>query len=180
MDNMDRPEPDLHFRVMAFMYRFRDLFSPRRKIIDEIGLEPGLHVLDYGCGPGGYVAAIAELVGADGRIFAADLHPLALRSVERIAGNRDLRNVETIRTDCNTGLTDRSIDVVLLYDVYHDLADPGAVLKELHRVLKPGGILSFSDHHLKQLEIVAALTRNGLFELAKKGKKTYTFLKKKE
>jgi len=53
------------------------------------------------------------------------------------------------------------------------------VLEELHRVLKPEGILSFSDHHMKESEILSRLTSGGLFRLWKKGKKTYSFLKVK-
>jgi ubiquinone/menaquinone biosynthesis C-methylase UbiE len=89
-----------------------------------------------------------------------------------------LTNVETILSDCQTELPDNSLDVVLLYDAFHHLSDPNMVLKELSRVLKPDGILSFSDHHMKENEIVAAVTNNGLFRLSRKGQRTYTFLKK--
>jgi ubiquinone/menaquinone biosynthesis C-methylase UbiE len=87
-------------------------------------------------------------------------------------------NVETILSDRKTGLPDNSLDVVLLYDTFHDLSDPNGVLKELHRVLKPKGILSFSDHHMKEDEIVSKITKNGWFKLLKKVKKTYSFQKK--
>jgi len=67
--------------------------------------------------------------------------------------------------------------VVLLYDAFHHLSDPDVVLKELHRVLKPGGILSFGDHHIKEKEIVAEAINDRLFRLLRKGQRTYTFLK---
>ena len=63
-----------------------------------------------------------------------------------------LTNIETILSDRKTGLPDERIDVASLYDVFHDLTDPKGVLEELHRVLKLDGILSLSDHHLKQDE----------------------------
>jgi ubiquinone/menaquinone biosynthesis C-methylase UbiE len=85
--------------------------------------------------------------------------------------------VEPILSDCQTGLTDNSLDVVLLYDIFHDLGDPNRILEELHRVLKPEGILSFSDHHMKENEIVSGVTNSGLFKLATRGKRTYTFSK---
>jgi ubiquinone/menaquinone biosynthesis C-methylase UbiE len=70
-----------------------------------------------------------------------------------------------------------SIDVVLLYDIFHDLSDPNGVLGELHRVMRPHGILSFSDHHMRENEILSKVTEGGLFKLLRKGKKTYSFAK---
>jgi ubiquinone/menaquinone biosynthesis C-methylase UbiE len=74
-------------------------------------------------------------------------------------------------------LLDQSVDVVLLYDTFHDLEDGKAVLKELHRILKPNGILSFSDHHLKEQNILEKVTGGDLFILSQMGKKTYGFAK---
>jgi hypothetical protein len=51
------------------------------------------------------------------------------------------------------------------------------VLTELRRVLKPAGLLSFSDHHMKEGEILSGITETGLFRLSEKGKKTYGFLR---
>jgi ubiquinone/menaquinone biosynthesis C-methylase UbiE len=143
----------------------------------ETGIKLGDHILDYGCGPGGYVPPAVELVGNSGRIYALDINPLATKRVEKIAMKRQIANVETICSDCKTGLQDDSLDVVLLYDTFHDLSDPNGVLKELHRVLKPSGILSFSDHHMKENETMSKITGGGLFGLSKKGKRTYSFLK---
>ena len=173
---MDKPEPDLNFRIMSFAFRLRDIFLPRKNILDEVRIKTGLSVLDYGCGSGSYITAAAELVGDSGRIYALDIHPLAVERARRIASRNHLANVETIQSDCKTGLPDNSIDVVLLYDVFHKLSEPDSVLAELHRVLTPDGILSFSDHHLKEDGIVSGVTGSGLFELSKKGKKTYGFL----
>ncbi len=176
---MEKPKSNLDFRGMALYYRFRDLFLPRMNILKEVGIEPGFCVLDYGCGPGSYIIPLAELVGASGKIYALDIHPLAVQRVQGIASKKQLTNVKTICSNCKTGLPDSSIDVVLLYDTYHNLGDPDGVLAELHRVLKPNGILSFSDHHMKETEIVSKLTSGGLFRLSRKGKKTHSFVKEK-
>ena len=69
------------------------------------------------------------------------------------------------------------MDVVLLYDTFHDLDNQNAVLEELHRVLKPNGILSFSDHHMREADITSAITNQDLFRLLKKGRYTYSFAK---
>ena len=174
---MDKVESNLGFRLMAFSYKFRDFFRPRIDILKEVEIKPGDHVLDYGCGPGSYITPISELVGKDGRIYALDIHPLAIQRVQRIASTKQLTNVETICADCKTGLRDNRLDAVLLYDVFHKLSEPDAVLEELHRVLKPNGVISFSDHHMKEDEIVSKVTKSGLFRLSRKGKRTYSFLK---
>jgi len=131
--------------------------------------------LDYGCGPGSYICHLAELVGKSGKIYALDIHPLAIQKVQRITSKKQLRNVATIHSNCKTGLPDNSVDAILLYDILHNLSDADEVLEELHRVLKPNGILSVRDHHMKEDEIMSRIT--GLFRLFRMGKRTYSFLK---
>jgi ubiquinone/menaquinone biosynthesis C-methylase UbiE len=175
---MDKPMSNFDFKFMSVGYKFRDFFVPRINILREVGIKPGFHVLDYGCGPGGYIIPLAELVGESGRVYALDIHTLAVQKVRDIASKKKLANVETILSDCQTGLPDERVDAILLYDAYHHLKDPDMVLKEFSRVLKPDGILSFSDHHMKENEIVSEVTYGGLFELLEKGQRTYTFSKK--
>jgi ubiquinone/menaquinone biosynthesis C-methylase UbiE len=168
------------FRMMALEFKIRDSVKPRRDIIKEVELQEGFQVLDFGCGPGGYVIAASESVGASGKLYALDTMPIALGMVRKIVDKKKLANVTTIQSDCNTGLQDEELDVVLLYDVFHDLADQNAVLSELHRILKPNGALSFSDHHLSENEIVSRITSSGLFNLLRKNQRTYTFSKTKK
>ena len=175
---MDKPMSNFDFQFMSVGYKFRDLRLPRKNILEEVGIKPGFQVLDYGCGPGSYIAPLAKLVEESGKVYALDIHTLAIQKVQDIALKKRLENVETILSDCQTGLPDNTLDAVLLYDAFHHLSDPNGVLKELHRVLKPDGILSFGDHHMEEKEIVAELTKNQLFRLLKKGQRTYTFLKK--
>jgi len=145
------------------------------EILKEAGIKTGFRVLDYGCGAGSYVAAASELVGPSGRVYALDIHPLAVQSVQHLVSKRGLTNVETILSDCRTGLPNDSVDMAFLYDIYHDLTEPEAVLNELHRVLKPDGTLSFNDHHMKGEEVMAKIGAGELFRLAKKGRMTYKY-----
>jgi ubiquinone/menaquinone biosynthesis C-methylase UbiE len=113
---MDKPMSDFRFRAMAFLFQVRDLIRPRENILAEVELEPNLHVLDFGCGPGSYTLLAAQQVGATGKVYALDIQPTAIKYVQEAAQKRGLTNIETIRSDCATGLADESIDVVLLYD----------------------------------------------------------------
>ncbi|NQS89659.1 methyltransferase domain-containing protein, partial [Patescibacteria group bacterium] len=117
---------------MSFDYKFRDFFLSRMDVLKEVGIKPGFHLLDYGCGPGSYIIAAVELVGKSGKIYALDIHPLAIQRVQSITSKRQLTNVKTICSDCKTGLPNDSIDVILLYDIFHELNNPNAVLEELH------------------------------------------------
>ncbi len=172
---MGKRQSNLDFRGMAMALKFRDLFVPREKIIQDINIKAGYHVLDYGCGPGGYIPAVAQMVGSSGMIYAADVHPLAEEYIENLAARNDLGNVRFIRTDCDTGLAGRSIDIILLFDILHDLPEPGKVLTELNRVLKPDGILFASDHHLEAGALTAMIERSGLFRFSGKGKYVCSF-----
>jgi len=170
-----KKQSNLDFRLMSLSYKFRDFIKPRMNTLKEAGIEAGFHVLDYGCGPGSYLVPLAKLVGKSGKVHALDVHPLAIQAIQRLASRKRLENVQTILSDCQTGLPSSSVDVVLLYDILHDLDEPDQVLAELHRILKPKGILSLSDHHLKEGEIISQVTGGGLFKLSAKGKRTYSF-----
>jgi len=165
---MNQAMPNLAFNLMALTFQVRDLIAPRRNVLQKAGIQPGFHILDYGCGPGSYVAAAVDMVGPAGMVYALDIHPLAVQKVERMARERGFRNVKTILSDSQTGLAENSIDVVLLYDVFHMLPEPQTVLAELHRVLKPEGALSFMPNHMEPHEAVSRVTRGGLFRLDSK------------
>ena len=171
---------NVSFKLMALTLRVRDFIRPRTVLLEEAGIRPGFRVLDYGCGPGSYLEPLSRLVGPSGKIYALDIHPLAIQEVQKRASRKGILNVKTIQSDCNTGLPDNSVDVVLLYDVFHDLSQPDEVLRELHRVVKPGGGLSFSDHHMKERDILETFAHSGLFKLSVQGKKTYSFRKQGE
>lgn len=138
---------------------------------------PGFRVLDFGCGPGSFSEAAADIVGPAGRVYALDIHPLAILSIKERTERKGIRNIEWISSDGDTGLSDASIDVVLLYDVLHEIKDRHGVLSELNRVLKPGGVVSLSDHHLRRGKILSYMTEQELFVFERTDKKTYTFSK---
>lgn len=173
----DKPMSKTHFKFMLRHFKQRDKkYSPPNKI-KKTEIKEGSIVLDYGCGPGSYSIAAAEVVGNTGKVYAADIHPLAIEEVKKRASEKELKNIETILTDCNTKLEDNTIDVVLLLDIYHDLADPVNILKELHRVLKNNGWLSVDDHHFKDEEIIDKITSIGLFKFIEMKDEVFNFSK---
>ncbi|MFX0141161.1 MAG: class I SAM-dependent methyltransferase [Candidatus Hodarchaeota archaeon] len=170
-------KPNINFRGMAFLFKIRDKFHPPIKKVQKAGIKVGDFILDYGCGPGGYTIAAAEIVGVSGKVYAADIHPLAIKKVQIKANKKKLKNVETILTKCKTNLEDNSIDVILCFDVLHGINDKDCILKEFYRVLKLRCIFSFDDHHMKENEIIETITSTGLFKLIEKNEKQYNFTK---
>ena len=147
------------FQAMTLVLRIRDIFRPTHKVLSEVDIiKPGAHVLDYGCGPGNYTIAAAELVGPSGKVYVVDIHAHAISEVQNKADIKGLRNVHTILTDCNTKLPDSSVDIVLLFYVLHDFKNPDAIIKELNRVLKPRGVLLVIDHKLENEKVVSILS----------------------
>ena len=163
------------FHQMALMLILRDSFWHPSHILAEANIRPGFRVLDYGCGVGSFTLAAARLVGPEGKVYAVDIHPMALGKVQRAAAKRGFTNIEMIQSDCVTKLESSTIDVILLYYILHWLSDPDCVLREMNRILKPDGLLSFRDPYMKEGEIISAMTDRGWFRLAGKGEKTYRF-----
>jgi ubiquinone/menaquinone biosynthesis C-methylase UbiE len=169
---------DFTFELMANVgLPIRNIFLPPQRLLQKVEIRPGARVLDFGCGPGAFTFLLAERAGKDGVVYALDIHPLALRKIERTARAGKYANVRTILSDCATGLPDGELDRIILFDVFHLLANPQAALAELHRVLKPEGILYFSDHHMKDEEILVRVTQSGLFRLRKRGEMVSSFSK---
>ena len=166
---------DLDFYGMALWLRMREWFRDPGTELAEAGLHEGQVVLDYGCGVGSYTLPAARLVGQAGQVYAVDKHPLAIQSVERRARKEGAANIQAIRSDLDTGLPDGSVDLVLLYDVLHAVPDKGALLAELHRVLKADGRLLVKPDHLDAEDFVPFMAATGLFGLEPKQGATFTF-----
>lgn len=137
-------------------------------VLRTIGIKPGDKVLDYGCGPGIFAVACAHVVGRDGKVYALDVRNRALEQVKLRANNAGLTNIETIlqREDVvSIHLPDKSIDVVFVFDVMHDVKDKQGLLKELGRILKTEGFLSVFPMHWGNEPLLELISAQGMFKL---------------
>jgi ubiquinone/menaquinone biosynthesis C-methylase UbiE len=168
---------NLEFRGLSLFLKVREKFGNPREQLAEAGITPGQRVLDYGCGIGSYAIPAAQIVGDGGVVYALDIHPLAIEAVERRARKENLENVKTIHSGRDTGLPDESVDAILLYDVLHAVPDKGALLRELHRVLKPGGVLSVVPDHMEDDLFLRTMQDGSLFALQARYGEAYQFEK---
>jgi ubiquinone/menaquinone biosynthesis C-methylase UbiE len=153
------------YRVMAWYLRFRERFRKPADFVNSLGIDKGHNVLDYGCGIGSYTIPAARLVGETGRVYALDIHPLAIERVKKRAREEELSNIETIQSDLATGLPENHLDFVLLIDVYTWVDNKIGLLKEIHRIMRPSGELVFLIDHVSPEVCKAEIEDSGLFKL---------------
>jgi ubiquinone/menaquinone biosynthesis C-methylase UbiE len=166
---------NLMFRGMALMLRLMERFRKPGERLERVGLAPGQTVLEYGCGAGSFTEPAARMLGREGYLYVADIHPLALETVQKRLDRAGLANVETILTERETGLPDGSVDAVLLYDTLHLVGDKQALLQELHRVLKPEGFLSADHQHTDREAFLETVTGTGFFAVRDAWDGVYNF-----
>jgi SAM-dependent methyltransferase len=110
-----------------------------RKILDP---KPGERILEVGPGTGYYTLDVAEWVKPDGQVDILDLQQEMLDHTMRRAGERGLANVTPAQSDATAmPYEDGTYDAAFLVTVLGEIADQDAALRELARVLKPGGRL---------------------------------------
>ena len=110
-------------------------------------LRPGMALVDIGCGPGTITLDLAELV-APGAVIGIDQAAAVIEVARAEAGrrgvDRSLVRFEQAAAEA-TGLADASADVVHAHQVLQHVADPLAVIAEMARICRPGGILAVRD-----------------------------------
>ena len=155
---------------------WRDMHSGRnilRKWEQLDLVHEGQTLLDYGCGPGYFTIPAARIVGTKGKVYALDCFPRQLEIVEGKSKQEGLTNIETIPSDSKTGLPDECVDLIWMCDVLHEVKERRALLKELHRVLKPEGTLVIYDG---MRDRVLSYT-TGLFSSSGRDDKLFRFAK---
>jgi ubiquinone/menaquinone biosynthesis C-methylase UbiE len=108
-------------------------------------LRPGTRLLDCGCGPGSITVGLAEAV-APGEVIAVDIAETQLATARALAGERGVGNVDfRLGSIYELPLPDASVDAAFAHNVLEHLRAPEAALAELHRVLRPGGVVGIRD-----------------------------------
>lgn len=118
----------------------REVEEQPEVMLNALGLKPGMRVADVGAGVGFHTLRLARRVTPGGHVWATDIQE---EMVSRLRANVEaagLSNVTPVLTKPDeTGLPDGQLDLVLMVDVFHELAEPERTLAALRRALAPGG-----------------------------------------
>ena len=116
------------------------------RVMDELGIKPGVNVADIGAGSGWFSVRAARRVATTDTVYAVEINRSYVRHIKRRAAKEKLTNIKTVlgRPD-DPLLPPRSADVVLLLKTYHEVAKPVALLRKLRAAMRPGGRLGIID-----------------------------------
>jgi len=118
----------------------RDAWQKPDQIMDALGIADGATVADIGAGAGWFTIRLARRVGPNGAVYAQDVQRQMLEAIRRRVAREGLLNVETrLGVDSVPNLPERSLDAILVVDVYPEVEDRVTFLKNLAAALKPSG-----------------------------------------
>jgi len=128
---------------------FRRFLQSPRSIIERSGVRSGMTVMELGCGSGAFITYIARAAGSGGRVYAVDIQSAMLRQLERKlarAENQDIKNIEVKEASAyELPFADGFFDLACMITVLMEIPDKGLALREVKRVLKPGGTLAVTE-----------------------------------
>ncbi len=127
------------------------LASPLRRLIESperlLGsfVQPGMTVLEPGCGMGFFSLPIAKMIGPDGRLVCVDLQPKMLGGLRKRATRAGVADrIEAVACSPDSlGVSawNGRVDLALLIHVLHEVPDAAGLLREIYQALRPGGRL---------------------------------------
>jgi ubiquinone/menaquinone biosynthesis C-methylase UbiE len=117
-----------------------------RAITQHLDLQPGMKVLDFGCGPGRLTLPIAKQIGPKGEVTVYDVQAGMLRRTQDKAQGANLNNIRYLQAEAGTKqLGNHEYDRALLVTVLGEIPDRAAALNEIFAALRPGGLLSITE-----------------------------------
>lgn len=130
----------------ARLIRQAALLDPfTERLFRDAGVGPGQRVLDIGCGLGDVAILTARLVGRSGEVLGVDRDASALAKARVRVAAAGLQNVTFMESDVSEVASIKRFDAVVGRLILEFVPNPGAVVRSLSHLVRPGGILAFHD-----------------------------------
>ena len=126
----------------------RDAWQEPERIMDALGIADGAVVADVGAGGGWFTVRLAQRVGPNGLVYAEDIQPQMIESINRRVRRAGLTNVQSVIGTPSNPLLPGPIDALLMVEVYGQVADPVTLLRNVRPRLKPGGRVGIVEYKL--------------------------------
>jgi len=125
--------------IPLFTEASRDDWQQPARVLEVIGVKPGMVIGEPGAGRGYYTVKLAKKVGPQGKIYANDISDYALRRLRERIKDEKLTNVQVIKGKTVDPLFPvGQMDMVFMSYVIHDMSRPLEFMKNLKPSLKPG------------------------------------------
>ena len=126
----------------------RDAWQEPELIMDALGIADGAVVADIGAGGGWFTVRLAQRVGPNGLVYAEDIQPQMIESINRRVRRAGLTNVQAVIGTPSNPLLPGPIDALLMVEVYGQVEDPVSLLRNVIPRLKPGGRVGIVEYKL--------------------------------
>jgi len=164
--------PDSVFRFMKFLFHIFYFFKSVRKDLEAFGLKKGDVVADWGFGTGAYIKEASEIVGAEGKLYAVDVHEMAIETVNKIVSRNGLSNVIPVLSNgIKADIPDNTIDIVFALDMFHMVKNTDLFLQEICRVMRNNGFLFIEDGHQPRKAAREKILKSGCWKIISEQKR---------
>jgi arsenite methyltransferase len=134
-------------KAEMFNSKASDAKNKPYEVLKALELQQGQKVADIGAGGGYFALQFAEIVGADGQVFAVDTNPNFLEFIQNSAKEKGLVNVETVlATKDSVALPEKNLSLIFMRNVCHHLANRAEYFKKLKDALKPEGRIAIIEY----------------------------------
>ena len=175
-----RRMPNLGFKMMVWTYKLVDLIHTPQKKLDKFNIQEGDVVVDYGCGPGRYVAKAAEIVGHSGQVYATDIHKMAIDYTNRKFRAKGLKNVTTCLIENGKAPIENNVaDAIYALDMFHHVDNPETFFADLYRIIKKNGKLYLEDGHQSRETTRNKIVKSDLWNIANESESYLNLVPKK-
>jgi len=162
-----KPMSDISYRGMALLYKISSPFCSVKRQINLLQLKNGMVVVDWGCGTGRHTIPVAQSIGEEGKVFAVDIHPLAIKTIRKKAKQNGLLNIEPLLiSSYDTEAKSASVDLVLLIDIIPIIQETKPLFTEIYRLLKKQGRVYISHSHLSMEKTRKLVEDSSLFTVS--------------